>query len=278
VVHPERSPITRSPAELNIAFEDVALTSADSLVELAGWWMPAPEPRASLVFIHGASSNRHSRFFGSLGFYQTMVNNAVSVLAIDLRNHGASGNDPRGLQFGRTEQFDAMAAIAWLRQRQPGLPLFAMGKSMGGAALIYATASGVETDGLILMDPLLDVHSGITSGIYAETGWPPGLFCPSAWVAARFYGLPSGDNEPLAVAEALQQRTLLIQDPEDPVTHAVHARQLASSNPDISLWEVPPVAPDHPKLVGRRQWGTHVAGFVLFPEAVLQQLLSFMGL
>ena len=59
VVHGERSPITRSPAEVGVAFEDIELVSADGMVRLAGWWMPAEAPRASLVFIHGGSSNRH---------------------------------------------------------------------------------------------------------------------------------------------------------------------------------------------------------------------------
>jgi pimeloyl-ACP methyl ester carboxylesterase len=276
VVYPAPLPLTGNPAELGMVCEDVELTATDRPLKLAGWWMPAAKPRATLVFIHGGTSNRNSRFFGALEFYQAMVDNNVSVFAIDLRNHGESDDDPRGVQFGKTEQLDARAAIEWTRGKAPQLPLYAMGISMGGATLIYASAAGAPIDGLILMDPLLDTHSAFTQAIHAQTGWPAWPFLPSAWAATTFYGLPSGDEQALAVAKGLQLRTLLIQDPDDPVTRAVYAREVASSNPHIDLWEAPAIAPDHPEVAWRNNWGSHVAGFLVHREALLERLLSFI--
>ena len=108
-----------------------------------------------------------------------MVEQGVSVLAFDLRNHGSSPGDGRGLQFGASERADAQAAITWARERQPGLPLYAMGISMGGATLIHAAADGVQADGLILLDPLLDTYSAFTAGAWTATGLPPALFTPA---------------------------------------------------------------------------------------------------
>lgn len=278
VLFADRLAITRSPMELGVAFENVRLSPRDRQIELAGWWMPATEPVAALVFIHGGTSNRHTSYFGALEFYRAMVDNHVSVLAIDLRNHGESGSDSRGVQFGRTEKHDALAAIEWVKQRRPDLPVYAMGISMGGATLVYAAAGGAPVDGLILMDPLLDTRSGFTRAIHAETGMPSWLFSPSAWAAVTFWGLPTGEQQALVVGEDIQVPTLLLQDPDDPVTLASHARDLAAVNPRIELWQVPAIAPDHPELRWREGWGSHVAGFVVHGDAVLSRLLSFIGL
>ena len=114
-----RSAVTSSPADVGLAFEDIVVTPQDTDLTLAGWWIPAENARATLVFIHGGGSNRTSSYFGSLEFYRAMVAEGVSLVVIDLRNHGASGSDGQGLQFGRTEKFDAAAAIAWAHQKTP---------------------------------------------------------------------------------------------------------------------------------------------------------------
>ena len=124
-------PISQTPADVDLKFETFAITPADKDLTLAGWWIPAEDSRATLVFIHGGGSNRHSEFFKSLDFYAAMVARAISVAVVDLRNHGDSDSDGKGLQFGRTEKWDALALIDWARKKVPDSPLYAMGISMG---------------------------------------------------------------------------------------------------------------------------------------------------
>jgi len=276
VVYPERYPVTASPADVGLSWEDIELSPAEGGPRLSGWWMPAPAPRATLVFIHGGSSNRHSAFFSALAFYHEMVAHGVSVLAIDLRNHGASGTDRRGIQFGLTEQADALAAIRWAREKAPGMPLFGMGISMGGATLVYAAAAGAPMDGLILLDPLLDSRTAFTGAITAETGLPGVLLLPAAIAAERFFGLPAPGRRPLDVGKTLTLPVLLVQDPLDPVTRAEFASELAATNPNVRLWLAPAVANDHPELAWKKRWGSHVAAFAMFPDEVLAQLLDFI--
>ena len=270
-------PLTASPADAGVAYEDFRVSPADQDIVLHGWWMPAEKARAVLVFIHGKGSHRASDFFESLNFYAAMVERGVAVAAIDLRNHGRSEDAHDGVRWGSTEKYDALATVDWVREQVgEDLPLFVMGISMGGATVIHAMAERPVADGLIVMDPLLDTHSAITRGGWIETGMSPNLFAPSAWAATAWHGLPGGSEQALALAEQLDLPMLVLQDPEDPVTLAHYALQLATSNPRVTLWMAPDIASDHPKIVWRGRWGSHVAAFAVYPEQVLAQIDAFM--
>ena len=132
-------------------------------------------------------------------------------------------------------------------------------------------------DGLILLDPLLDTHSTFTRGAWTATGLPPALFLPAAWSATSFWGLPGNSDQSYDKALGLRLPMLLIQDPDDPVTVAEHARALAAHNPAVQLWIAPPVDPAHPELPWRQRWGTHVIAFALFPDQTLAKIMDFIG-
>lgn len=275
-IHLEHKVLVTSPADVGLVFENFYISPQDSNLQLAGWWMPAREPHATLVFIHGIGSNRTSSFFGSLEFYRAMVNEGISVVAIDLRNHGSSGRDSNGAQFGHTEKYDVLAAIDWANEKAPDLPLFAMGISMGGSTVILAADTGAELDGLILLDSLLDTVDSFKQGGWINTGLPPALFTVSAWAATQFYGLPKGHEQALERAATLDLPILVIQDPDDPVTRARYSRQLAQRNPNVILWTVPPINPKHPDLAKKKRWGTHVAAFRFYPRQTVAQILTFI--
>jgi pimeloyl-ACP methyl ester carboxylesterase len=276
-IHPQPSELTADPSSVGLAFEDFVISPADQPLQLKGWVMPASQPRAVLVFIHGGGSNRTSSFFGSLNFYRAMVGQGLSVVAIDLRNHGASGSDGRGLQFGRTEKFDARAAIDWARRRYPGLPAFAMGISMGGATLIQAAHDGAKLNGLILLDSVLDSRDTFKQGAWVQTGLPPAVFALSAWAATAFHGLPSGGEQALQRATMLKLPILAMQDPGDPVARARYSRELAQRNHHVTLWLAPTIDPAHPDLAFKERWGTHVAAFQFFPQDTVAQIIAFIN-
>ena len=275
-INPMRVPLAGSPADVGLAYENFTITPRDEPINLAGWWLPAEEARATLVFLHGGGSNRNSDFFKSLDFYRAAVDQGISVATIDLRNHGESDSDDTGLQFGRTEKFDALAAIDWARDKAPDQPLFLMGISMGGATAIHAAHDGADVDGMILLDPLLDTDDAFIRGGRATSPLPATVFIPSALAAETFFGLPSGADEALQKAARLELPILLIQDPDDPVTRAVYARELAERNQQVTLWEAPAVADDHPGIAWKEDWGSHVAAFALYPEQTMAQIDRFL--
>jgi pimeloyl-ACP methyl ester carboxylesterase len=271
-----RTVLDTSPADVGLAYENFELRPADANIALKGWWIPAKQPIATLLFLHGGSSNRNSRYFEALEFYSAIVERGVSVAAIDLRNHGESGADDHGIQFGRTEQHDAAALVAWARQKPSPGPIFLMGISMGGATAIRAIHEGAQVDGLILLDSLLDTQDALQQAIWASSGLPPALTAPSAWAATTFYGFPGGEEQPLHLAAALDVPILVMQDPADPVTRAPYAESLAAQNSRAELWMAPAAQSNDARLAWKKRWGSHVAAFALYPTETIEQIINFM--
>lgn len=96
-------------------------------------WSPAADPRAAILAVHGL--NDHSGGFEASGTF--LAGRGFVVYAFDQRGFG------RAPQHGIWAGGDRMADDAWqvarlLRARHPGIPLYALGESMGGAVLLNA--------------------------------------------------------------------------------------------------------------------------------------------
>ena len=57
-------PVNQTPATRNLDYQDITIPSGD--LQLEGWWIPASQPIADLIFVHGAGSNRISQYILSL--------------------------------------------------------------------------------------------------------------------------------------------------------------------------------------------------------------------
>lgn len=270
------NPVLTSPSDVGAAYQDVSIPSDD--IRLEGWWMPVASPRATLLFVHGAGSNRTSHFFGSLTFYKAMNDAGISVLTIDLRNHGDSPLTDGWLQMGRTEWRDVQASLNWLEQTTDNsVPKLVMGVSMGGATAIQAQANGVKADGWILLDPALNNVDALAQGGWISIGLPSWLFYTYASASVAFYGIPGPQEDGLAKARAIAQPMLLIQDPDDPITRAPFARALAASNPAVILREAPTVDPSAPCVNFKGRWGTHVAAFLCSPQWFMGEINDYVN-
>ena len=257
-------PVTSNPKSVGLYFEDITIES--DIISLEGWWIPANTPIAEMIFVHGAGSNRTSEYIGSLGFYKTLNEIGVSVITMDLRNHGNSPKTDGILRMGAGEWPDVIAAAKWLDQNQTGsLPRFVLGASMGGSAVIHAIHEGMDLDGLILLDPQLDIVDSLMKGGEIVTGLPSFLFTVAVRTAVWRYGLPTGRRNPLLLGSKLQLPILLIQDWEDPVTRSQFAQRLANINPWVDLTRVPPIQPNDICIEGKERWGSHVAAHSCHP-------------
>ena len=275
-ITPGENPVTLSPEDVDLAY--TSITVPVDGIELEGWWMPAPSARAVLLFVHGAGSNRTSWFIQSLDLYRLLVDQQISVLTVDLRNHGNSPKTDGRLQMGAIEWRDVMAMANWLdASPQRDLPRIAMGASMGGATVIHALSQGLQVDGVILFDPALDTQDALAQGGWVQTGIPTLLLKPFAWATTTFWGLPSGQHDALAKALQIAQPTLLIQDPDDPVTRLTFAEQLGAANPQMALAVAPTTTKTADCLTGKNRWGSHVAAFSCHPEWFNNQLVGYLN-
>jgi alpha-beta hydrolase superfamily lysophospholipase len=113
-------------------------------------WIPQEKPRAVILALHGMSD--YSNAFDMPA--KQWVKSGIATLAFDQRGFGAGPNV--GLWAGNdVMRRDLNDFIAAARSRYPGVPLFALGESMGGAVLLSALAGAdpPQVSGVILVAP-----------------------------------------------------------------------------------------------------------------------------
>lgn len=267
-------PVVDAPLSNDI--EQVVFES-DKL-RLEGWWMPAENPRATLLFVHGAGSSRVSPFFNTLGFYDSLQKAGVSVFTFDQRNHGNSEYTDGYLRMGATEYRDVLAAGEWLRGRTDNdTPIIICGLSMGGATSIYALATGMQAEGLLLFDPMLNTRDSLERGGWVGYGLPSVLFRPMAYLAPLFWGLPYGDSDALEVAKTLDLPIAIVQNKTDPITRSIWSEELANSSDSATIAFVPRIDPSDPCMADKGRWGTHASSFHCHPDWTIEQVENLIA-
>ena len=126
IFHPKRD-LTRTPAQLGLAFEDVWLESADGTL-VHGWYVPAVAGgRRHVLFLHGNAGNLSHRL------YTVDVLHALGhpVLLIDYRGYGASDGRPSepGLALDARAAWDHLVNVRGI----PPAGIAIYGRSLGGA-------------------------------------------------------------------------------------------------------------------------------------------------
>lgn len=133
VPDPAREDITVTPeVQLSAETHDASAAPCASLV-----WLPAM----------GVPAGYYRPFAAAL------AERGVTVTAVDLRSQSAS-TGARPPEFGYREliEQDCPAAVAWLRDRHPGLPVLVGGHSLGGqVAALYAASNPNAVSGLVLV-------------------------------------------------------------------------------------------------------------------------------
>jgi alpha-beta hydrolase superfamily lysophospholipase len=113
-------------------------------------WAAKGKPRAVILALHGMSD--YSNAFD--GPAKEWSSSGITTLAFDQRGFGAGPNPGlwAGSEIMRSDLTDLVTAA---RGRYPGLPLFALGESMGGAVLLSALAGSnpPSLSGVILVAP-----------------------------------------------------------------------------------------------------------------------------
>ena len=138
--------------------------------------MPAENPRAhySLFMVRDRAACRP---FSIHWILRQLQKAGVSVFTFDQRNHGNSEYTDGYLRMGATEYRDVLAAREWLRGRtDDDTPVIICGLSMGGATSIYALATGMQADGLLLFDPMLNTRDSLERGAGLVMGSRPSCF------------------------------------------------------------------------------------------------------
>ena len=159
----------------------------------------ADAPRAVIVALHGMGD--YSNAFDSPG--KVWAKMGITTLAYDQRGFGAGPNP--GLWAGAAVMRDDLHdAVAAAHARYPGIPLFALGESMGGAVLLTALASAtprkLDVAGVILVAPAVwsrgDMPLSYRAALFLAAHLMPGLVLSNSAASSVVTIMPS-DNIPM---------------------------------------------------------------------------------
>lgn len=138
LTHPPKATPGGTPDAVGIdQWEDVSFTTLDDK-QIAAWFVPPKSEvdGAVIILVHGFGADRSRMLEEAAVFHEA----GYGLLLLDLRNHGQS--DGAVTTWGGVEAADVIAAAAYLQGRPEVNPdrIGALGKSMGGAAVLRAAA------------------------------------------------------------------------------------------------------------------------------------------
>ena len=180
---------------------DDAITARDGTrLPLRRWDAQGGKPRAVIVALHGM--NDYSNAFDMPG--KIWAKQGITTLAYDQRGFGKSENS--GIWAGAdTMRGDLDDAVAAARARYPGVPVFALGESMGGAVVLTALGStpAPTVDGVILVAPAVwsrgDMPMLYRVALFLGAHVLPNMILPNS-AAGRVKKIVASDNIPMLIA------------------------------------------------------------------------------
>lgn len=142
---PDRSTPVVSDTAQRAGVEEVRFETADGLT-LTAWYVPHPDPVATIVVANGNAGNRSHR----LPFALALHERGHAVLLLDYRGYG--GNPGRAHEAGVVA--DLTAAVDWLIDEQAvGIDELALYGESLGSAVAAAVAGTVEPAAIVLRSP-----------------------------------------------------------------------------------------------------------------------------
>lgn len=169
-------------------------------------WRPVGNSRAVVLALH--AFNDYRRAFDATGAY--LAARGVAVYAYDQRGFGETAG--AGGWFGEQRLIaDVRLAARLIREHHPGLPLYLLGESMGGAVALSALAEypAAWADGLILLAPA--VWGRKTMPLFQRAAlWLLAHTFPATTLSARGLDIRASDND--AALKKLRDDPLVIKD------------------------------------------------------------------
>jgi uncharacterized protein len=241
--------------------EDVEFTTEDGL-PIRGWFLAARSGRPSrtLIICHGLGANR-SNFLPFV-----VVGDALeaNVLIFDFRGHGDSGGHT--VTMGYWEKLDVLAAVKYLREERPtqAREVFAIGISMGSAALIRAAAEvNPPLDGIIV-DSSFPSAEELTNKVLAHypSAIRPFIAGPGVPLACLNAGCWLPDVRPIDDIARVRAPLLMIHDQGDELMILENAQRLFNQAVE-------------PKKMWVTRIGSHGSSFLGARKDYLQTIRDF---
>ncbi len=134
--------IDATPREIGLDYEEIFVMTQDG-VRIAGWFVPAESPRATLLLSHGNGGNISHR----LDKIRMLHSLRLNVLVYDYRGYGMSRGKPS--EDGLYLDADAVYSYLVDEKKIPPRSIVGYGESLGGAVTIDLAAKQ-EMGGIII--------------------------------------------------------------------------------------------------------------------------------
>jgi fermentation-respiration switch protein FrsA (DUF1100 family) len=238
IYHPSRGHDV-SARELGLPHETVALTAEDG-VKLDALFLPAKEPRLTILLAHGNAGNLSHRLDRTI-FLQSRL--GASVLLFDYRGYGRSEGSPDEEGTYR----DGRAAYRWLTEARGVSPdrLVLFGESLG-SAVVLDLALAHPCRALVLEAPFTSVPD------MAQVVLP---FLPRVFVRTQY------DN--IGKIARLRVPLLVLHGERDEVIPFAQGRRLFEAAPEPKrFFAIPGAGHNDTYIVGGERYWRAVSDFV----------------
>lgn len=258
--HPPHNLSTRTPADYQLSYEDVTLTSRDG-TRLVAWYIPGSN-RAGIILLHGLSGSRasvldHAHYLHEAGYH---------VLVLGARAHETSS--ARIFQWGGQAPVDDVLVGVDFLDSQPGVETIGvMGFSMGGMQALQAAAQS-STIGAVIAD-------GAVGAVYSDFHHSSGYDILYIFYDAIMFGIANyytdGAASEVPVRESISQiapRPLLLIGGGRGYFLENEADRIEwwyrdSAGENATFWRIPDAG--------------HVQGLDTHPEEYIERVTQFFG-
>lgn len=205
IAPPRPASLSAEPAR----FTDTAFVAPDGTRLPLRRWLPQGGVKAVVLALHGFGD--YSRAFAEPA--TLWARQGIATYAYDQRGFGAAPERGRWVGDGRLA-LDAVVATRILRRTYPGVPLYLLGESMGGAVAVLAATGALPPRGETM--PVADVD-GLVLSAPAVWGRETMDLLPKAalFVAARLFPtmVLTGSGLRIKASDNLPMLRALARDP-----------------------------------------------------------------
>ena len=192
--------------------KDVFITSKDGL-KLHGFWIPAENPRGTILLAHGYRSTMLVDFGLAFAFYHAL---GMNILVPQQRAHGQS--EGRYITFGVKESEDMQCWIDYHNATYGMHQMILSGMSMGASTMLYLADQDLPVNvKCIIADCGFTSPKAILDAVFRSVVHLPSA--PSLWVAELFARILAGfsltQKDTLKVLKKARIPVLMIHGLED---------------------------------------------------------------
>ena len=249
--------VAATPADYGLAYEDVAITTADG-VRLTGYYVPTANG-ASVILLGGVSGFSERE----LGYAELLARHGYGALLLNLRGQGDSEGD--AMLWGWWGEVDVTAGVEYLANRPDvdARRIGAIGMSVGGEQAI--AAAGVDHRLRAIVSEGASARGSRDEGEPAE-GAGGLLIRHIDWLTRTAAGLMTSADHPTPLRESIaafrDQRALIISAGTQPAEIAA-AQVFDDAAPAVvDVW----IAPD----------ASHTTAFRTHPDEWERRVIEFL--